>query len=149
MSAYDLLERFSAPGRAFERTFLDDDWARLEAYFAVDAVYETLGPGRERFVGRAEVLRALRRAVTNFDRRCHSRELVTTRGPNRAGAEVSREWACTFTLAGAPDLTIEGSERAVYRGDLIKLLQERLTPASRELLTLWVGDHGALLRSHS
>ena len=146
MSTYDLLERFAAQGRDFERTFLDDHWARLEPYFAADAIYETLGPGGERFVGRSELLAALRRSVTNFDRRSHSRQLVTTRGPDRAGAGVTRDWACTFTLAGAPDLTIEGSERATYRGDLIERLQERLTPRSRERLNAWVSTHGALLR---
>jgi hypothetical protein len=149
MSVYDLLERFAAQGRDFERTFVDDDWARLEQYFTADAVYETLGPGGERFVGRSELLGALRRSVTNFDRRCQSRELVTTRGPTRAGADVTREWACTFTLEGAADLRIEGSERAVYRGDLIELLQERLTPESREMLNSWVSHHGSLLRSDS
>jgi hypothetical protein len=147
MRADDLLERFAAQGRAFERTFLDDDWTRLEPYFTADAVYETLGHGGERFAGRAELLAALRRAVTNFDRRCASRDLATTSGPVQAGAEVTRDWACTFTLAGAPDLRIEGSERAVYRGDLIELLQERLTPQSRERLAAWAGAYGPLLRS--
>jgi hypothetical protein len=145
MRAADLLERFAAQGRDFERTFLDDDWARLEPYFTADATYETLGPGGARFVGRSELLGALRRAVKNFDRRCSSRKLVTTSGPSQTGADVTREWACTFTLQGAPDLRIEGSERAVYRGDLIELLQEHLSPESRERLTSWVSAYGALL----
>jgi len=147
MSAHDLLERFGAQGRDFERTLLDDDWTRLEQYFATDAIYETLGPGGERFAGRSELLRALKRSVKNFDRRCHSRELVTTRGPDRVRDEVTREWACTFTLEGAPDLRIEGTERAVYRGDLIELLQERLRPESRELLNSWLSHNSSLLRS--
>ena len=145
MASRNMLERFLAQGRDFERTFLDDDWSRMEQHFAADAVYETLGPGAERSVGRSELLNALRRAITNFDRRCDSRTLVTTAGPFREGVEVKREWACTFTLRGAPDLRIEGSERAVYRGDLIELLQGRLTPQSRLSLSAWIAAHGALL----
>jgi hypothetical protein len=145
MAAQDLVERFLAQGRDFERSFLDDDWSRMEQHFAADAVYETLGLGGERFVGRAGLLGALRRAVTNFDRRCDSRTLVTTAGPVRDGVEVTREWACTFTLKGAPDLRIEGSERAVYRGELIERLEERLTPQSRQSLTVWLAAYSARL----
>jgi hypothetical protein len=145
MAARDILERFLAQGRDFERTFLDDDWSRMKQHFAADAVYEALGPGGERFVGRAELLAALRRAITNFDRRCDSRTLVTTAGLFCEGVEVKREWACTFTLGGAPDLRIEGSERAVYRGELIELLQERLMPESRLSLNAWIAAFGTRL----
>jgi hypothetical protein len=145
MQAYDLLERFSAQARDFERTFIDDDWSRLAPYFAVDAVYETLGYGGQRFVGRPALLSALRRAVNGFDRRCDSRTLITTDGPFLAANEVRKDWSCTFTLSGAPDLIIEGHERAVYRGALIELLQERLAPASRADLNAWLQAHGARL----
>jgi hypothetical protein len=145
MAGPDLVECFLAQGRDFERTFLDDDWSRMERRFTADAVYETLGPGGERFVGRSELLAALRRAVTNFDRRCDSRTLVTTRGPFCEGVEVTREWACTFTLSGAPDLRIEGRERAVYKDELIELLQERLTPQSRQSLNTWFATYAARL----
>ena len=146
MESIDLLERFTAQSAAFERAFIDDDWSRLEPYFTPDAIYETLGPGGERWVGSPAVMAALRRAVNNFDRRCDSRALVTIEGPVRDGAEVLRQWSCTFTLSGAPDLTIDGSERAVYRGELIELLQEKLTAPSREELGRWVAAHGSLLR---
>ena len=42
--------------------------------------------------------------------------------------EVLREWAATFTLHGAPDIRVEGSERAVFRGDRILLLEISITP---------------------
>ncbi|HEY5071490.1 MAG TPA: hypothetical protein VII63_05600 [Caulobacteraceae bacterium] len=146
MESPDLLERFAAQSAAFERTFIDDDWSRLERYFTSDAIYEVLGPGGERWVGRAAVLAALRRAVNNFDRLCDSRALLTIEGPVQDGAEIRRQWSCTFTLSGAPNPTIDGSERAVYRGELIELLQEKLTARSGEALNRWVALHGSLLR---
>jgi len=146
MESLDLLEQFAAQARDFERTFVDDEWSRLERYFTTDVIYETLGDGGERFAGRPVMLAALRRSVTNFDRRCDSRLLVTTRGPFLGPAEVCRHWSCEFAVSGAPDLTIEGTERAVYRGDLIELLQEALTPASRANLNAWLAAYGQFLK---
>jgi hypothetical protein len=137
--------RRPAQAQAFERALVDDNWSRLEPYFSADASYETIGEGGERFDGRPAVVAALRRAVTNFDRRCDSRSLITTAGPFLESSEVRRNWSSRFTLSGAPDLILEGSERALYRGDLIELLQETLTPESRAQLNYWVAAHGSRL----
>src|SRR5262249_22051215 len=103
-------------------TLADDDWGRLEQYFTEDAVYSTPANG-VRVPGRENVLATLRAAVSGFDRRCDSRRLASTEGPSQAGNDVLRRWAATFTVADAPNLEIEGSERAHYRGDRIELLE--------------------------
>ncbi len=145
MARRDVLERFVAQGRDFERTFLDDDWSRMEQHFAVDAVYETLGPGAERYAGRAEVLGACAtRSPTSIVDATRAR-LSPRQGHSGKALKSKKEWACTFTLRGAPDLRIEASERAVYKGDLIELLQERLTPQSRRSLNTWIAAYGARL----
>jgi len=126
-----LVKRFEAYAADFERTFVDDDWARLEQYFTEDAVYSTPANGL-RVSGREKVLATLRAAVSGFDRQCDTRCLASTEGPRQEGNEVSRSWAARFTLSGAPNLEIEGSERATYRGDRIELLEVTL---SRETLT--------------
>lgn len=141
----NLIECFEAYAAAFERTFVDDDWRRLEQYFTEGAVYVTLGSRGRRAQGREAVLETLRWAVSNLDRRCGSRVLETTRGPAQVGNEVHRQWACTFTCAGAPDLHICGSERAVYQDDRICLLEEKLTDESQRLLDRWVREHAAKL----
>jgi hypothetical protein len=125
-----LVERFEAYAADFERTFIDDDWARLEQYFTEDAVYSTPANGL-RVSGREKVLATLRAAVSGFDRRCDTRSLASTEGPRQEGNEVFRRWAARFTVAGAPDLEIEGSERATFRGERIELLEVTL---SRETL---------------
>lgn len=146
MEHRDLVARFVAYADDFERTFVDDNWPRLDQYFTADAVYETLGEGGARFTGRSTLLTALRRAVTNFDRRCASRTLVTTQGPTQESCDVRRGWSCTFTCPGTPDLTIEGRERAVYRADCIELLQEELTPESRRRFSAWLVAYGSKLK---
>jgi hypothetical protein len=137
---HDLIERFEAYAADFERTFLDDDWTRLEQYFTEDATYSTPANGL-RASGRQTVLGILRAAVSGFDRRCDSRSLVTTQGPHVAGDEVRREWSGDFTLAGAPGLRIEGSERAVFRGDRILLLEVSLTQDTLSRLVRWAQAH--------
>jgi hypothetical protein len=144
----NLIERFQAYAADFERTFVDDDWTRLEQYFTAGAVYVTLGPYGARAAGRSTLLEALRRAVSNFDRRCDSRSLETTRGPEQIANQVHREWACTFTCAAAPDLRISGSERALYEGDRICLLEEQLTDKSQLLFAQWLHEHAAKLSTH-
>ena len=122
-----LVERFEAYATDFERTYADDDWGRLEQYFTEDASYSTPANG-VRIPGRKNLLAVLRAAVSGFDRCCDSRALRTTEGPRQDGEQVLREWEARFTHAGAPDLTIAGSERAVVRGDRIALLEVVLTP---------------------
>jgi hypothetical protein len=122
-----LVGRFEAYAMDFERTFVDDDWTRLEVHFTEDAVYATPANGL-RVSGRANVLATLRAAVSGFDRRCDTRRLTSTVGPREEGNEVFRSWVGKFTLAGAPDLEIEGSERARFRGERIELLEVTLTP---------------------
>ncbi|MBI1817950.1 MAG: nuclear transport factor 2 family protein [Deltaproteobacteria bacterium] len=143
----NLIACFEAYARDFEQTFVDDDWSRLEPYFTEDAVYVTLDPPVRRQNGREAVLTALRRAVSSFDRRCTSRVLETTHGPAQASNQVRREWACTFTCAGAPPLRISGLERAVYDKDRISFLEEQLTAESRQLFDQWLHAHGAKLAS--
>jgi hypothetical protein len=121
-----LVERYQAYAADFESTFVDDDWSRLEKYFTEDATYSTPANGL-RVSGRGMVLAVLRAAVSGFDRRCDTRALLTTEGPDGQGNEVVRQWVATFTIEGAPDLQIGGSERAVFRDNRIELLEVTLT----------------------
>jgi len=123
----NLVDRYQAYAADFERTFVDDNWSRLEKYFTDDAKYST--PANGLLVsGRRTVLAVLRAAVAGFDRRCDSRTLVTTQGPCEQGKEVLRQWVATFTIEGAPNLQISGAERAVFRKNRIELLEVTLTP---------------------
>jgi hypothetical protein len=53
--------------------------------------------------------------------------LASTEGPRQEQSEVLRRRAARFTVAGAPDLEIQGAERARYRGDHIELLEITLS----------------------
>lgn len=129
----------------FELTFVDDDWSRLEQHFTKNAIYETRGAFASIHRGRVQVFKALRENISRFDRRCDSRHLETIEGPQIDGDTLTRRWCCTFTISGAPDLSIVGDECAHYEGDRISRLEEMLTEESQVALGRWIEKHQAKL----
>ena len=65
-----ILDRCLAYADAFEESFEDDDWSRIEPFFTEDAVYEG---GPEDAHGRDAVLAKLKGGVDAFDRNMDSR----------------------------------------------------------------------------
>lgn len=102
---------------AFKRNPARLPTLRLERRSATTSLH------RMKVEGRANVLATLRRAIAGFDGRCDSRNLFTTTGPEEVGGEVHRRWSATLTKGSAPRLVIDGTERAVYTGDRVSLLE--------------------------
>ncbi|MCZ6890170.1 MAG: nuclear transport factor 2 family protein [Gammaproteobacteria bacterium] len=142
MNLADLFKNYADD---FELTFVDDNWSRLEQYFTENAIYETEGALASVHTGRDQVFTALRENISRFDRRCDSRNLETIEGPQIEGDTLTRRWRCTFTLRGAPDLSIVGDERAHYERDRICRLEEMLTEDSQITLGEWIGKYQSKL----
>ncbi|HEY2775056.1 MAG TPA: nuclear transport factor 2 family protein [Candidatus Binatia bacterium] len=134
----DLLTTFAAYEADFEKTVGDDRWTRLEPYFAEDAVYQTYGSTGRRTKGRAAIFRRLRRELDAFDRRCQSRRVRTTQGPEVDGNRVLRSWVVTFHIDGAADLMIEGSERITFEDGRIVMLEEEPSELAERHLLAWI-----------
>jgi len=138
------LERFQAYADAFEETYSDDNWQRLEEYFTADAVYAP-GDGTEA-VGREQVFAKLRDSVNGLDRRFDSRALSTT-PPTLDGDTVSFSWQMTLSKSGAPDLTISGVEHATYSDGAISRMEDVFDEGAGEALGSWMAAHGGSLGS--
>ena len=55
------MTQFFEYAQDFEKTFVDDDWSRLERYFEPDAVYEVRNvPFGCRLEGRAAIFRGIK-----------------------------------------------------------------------------------------
>jgi len=121
-------KRFLEYAAAFEQTYVDDDWARLEPYFAENAVYTANGgpPLGGRWEGRGQVLANLRESVDELDRRFDTRRVEPLGEPTIGEASFEMRWRATYEKAGCPDLVIEGRERATFEGDRILLLEDRM-----------------------
>ncbi len=133
------VEQFQAYAAAFEETYADDDWQRLEQYFTDDAVYAP-GDGTEAS-GREQVLARLRDGVNGLDRRFDSRTLIAS-PPRTEGDKVSLSWELTLSRSGAPDLTARGVEHASYRNGAICRLEDVFDQGTVEGLGEWMAAHG-------
>ena len=134
----DIARRFLDYAEAFETSYLDDNWSRLEDYFTEDAVYA----GEPHAEGRNAVLQKLQTAVHEFDQKmdCRILELETPQVDNNI---VSTAWTITYTKAGVPDLTISGTEKATFDGERIVYLEDILESEALATFQRWMGEHGS------
>jgi hypothetical protein len=119
-------KRFVEYAAAFEQTFVDDDWSRLEPYFAEDAVYVVTGeaPLGGRWEGRKQVIEQLCKSVNEVDRKFDERRLELIGTPTIGENWFEVTWRGVYTKAGCPDLVLEGTERATFEGNRIQLLED-------------------------
>jgi ketosteroid isomerase-like protein len=137
-----IADRYRAYAEAFEQSYDDDDWSRIEPYFTEDAVYEGQ-PEDAR--GRDAVLAKLKGGVDAFDRRMDSRT-PDFQAPSVEEDTLTMKWRVTYTKAGCPDLVISGVETAVFEGDRIRLLRDDFDPEAEKAMGEWMAAHGAALR---
>ncbi len=138
----DIRDRYQAYADAFEESFVDDDWSRIEQYFTEDAVYEG-DPEDAR--GREAVLAKLKGGVDAFDRKMDKRS-PDFQPPTVDGNTLTMKWTVTYEKAGAPDLAISGVETAVFEGDRIVLLRDDFDPEAQKAMGEWMAEHGPKLQ---
>ncbi len=147
MRTTNITDRFETFAVDFETTVLDDNWTRLEKYFAEDATYLNVGGPDPKCRDRKAILDYLKADVSNTDRRFDTRTLIALSPPVVDGNHLTRRWRSIYTLKGAPDLVIEGEARYLFDGSLIKELEEEPTATSMRILEAWISQYGGRLRS--
>ncbi len=135
----DRIQLFLTYAKEFEHTYKDDDWTRLEPFFAEDAVYEVLNvPFACRIAGRDAIFRGIRKSIAGFDRRMASRRIEVLSPPQATGDEFRVAWAVTYTVGELPPLRIAARTVARYRGDLIEYLADIYDDASGPASLAWI-----------
>lgn len=135
----DKISLFLTYAKEFEHTFKDDDWSRLERFFAADAVYEVLNaPFACRIEGRDAVFAGLRKSISGFDRRMDTRRIEVLSPPHAEGDEFSVGWAVTYTLGDLPPLRLAARTIARYRDDHIVYLSDDYDDASGAEALAWI-----------
>jgi ketosteroid isomerase-like protein len=116
----DSMKRFLAYYQAFEATYVDDDWSRLEALFAPDAVYRVTGSGAFdcTLTGREAVFAGIRKFLDGFDRRC-TRRLESLEPPTATAEAISFRGAASYARGDSPPFRITLREIIDYRDDRI------------------------------
>jgi hypothetical protein len=141
-----IIDRYREYAEAFEETCVDDDWSRLERYFAKDMTFRSFYTADIKVVGRQAVIDQLRADVEAFDRKFDERHLEFVGEPREAASRVAMQWKATYAKAGAPDLVLFGTEAATFAGDLIVLLEGAYAPDTFGEFGAWLGKYGEFLR---
>lgn len=144
MSIIARFERFAAD---FETAVGDNDWSRLQRHLANDAIYLNVGGPDPKIEGRKAILDYFEQDVSDFDRRFDGRSLVALTPPAAEGDRLSRRWRCTYSLAGTPDLVVEGEARYVFERDLIKEIEEEPTADSMRKVDEWMRQYAGKLHA--
>ncbi len=134
--------------RAFEVACLTGDWTVLDVHFSETARHRIQdgGPFGTGGVGRAALIAGLRAGVDGVDRRFDLRIPEVTEGPQIRGDGVWMRFALTLRRAGIPDLRIQGTHHAVWRGGRIETLDERLDPGEAEKVRTYLAEWNQRLR---
>ncbi len=116
------LVAFSEYAAAFEETLKDDNWQRLEQYFAENASYApgdgTIGNGL------SGVIDALKGSVESLEGKRDSRELMGQPDVQEDGDTITLKFALKYTKAGMPDLDMLGTEIIQYQDGLIIKMED-------------------------
>ena len=140
----DPLQRFGAYALDFEKTFEDDDWTRLEPYFAEDATYTVKGTPFDCEVrGREAIFRAIKKSIDGFDRRFDKREIVPDGPPVVAGNRVTFSGSARYEKEGVDALTIQLSETAELdeTGRIVSM--EDVYPEGQDEMLGWLERYSA------
>ena len=100
-----------------------------------------------RYVGRAVILAQFKQVLDAFDRRFTSRQLEVLADPGEREGGAWVQWRMSLALSGAPDLTIDGEELALFRGDQIYRPEDRVSASESERTLAYLAVHGARLAS--
>jgi hypothetical protein len=118
------IESFAAYFRAFEATYRDDEWSRLERLFTPDAVYHVVGS--ELFDcslrGRDAILAGLRKFVDGFDRKCE-RRLEAIEAPVAGASGVRFRGTAWYRRGASPEFGIELEEQIEFvDGQIVRMI---------------------------
>jgi hypothetical protein len=137
----DPLSSFLEYAQAFEKTYVDDDWSRLERFFAPNATYTVAGVGADcRIEGREAIFRGLRKSLAGFDRKFSERIVDFSGTPSGSGNVVEAPWAVVYKKPGAPDFHLRGRSTARYESGVIAALRDDMEVD--EAGAAWLAKHG-------
>ena len=126
----------------FERSFRDDDWSRIEPYFAADAVYEVRNTNFDcRLEGPRAIVEGFKTSLDGFDRRLE-RSLRLTEGPHERDDRVTFVWVGRYVRRGAPPLVISARQTARYLNGRIAALSDEYLPEHGERIAEWLERYG-------
>jgi hypothetical protein len=142
----DIMQQFMAYAAAFERTLVDDDWTRLQQYFAPDAVYEVHAQSIGcRLTGPAAIFAGMKKSLDGFDRKFAKRDIEVTSGPEVSADEIRMAWKVVYRKEGVSPFELRGRSVARYANDKIVYLADSYDASMDREFTAWQQANGVQL----
>lgn len=140
------MEVFLEYASDFEETYKDDNWSRLEPYFAKDATYEIRGgPYACKLVGPQAIFAGLKKSLDGMDRRCSERKIEVTEAPQTKttpdGEEMSLGWHASYINGDAPRGGFAGRSVAVVADGVIVAMWDEYNDAEMAQFEAWIRDN--------
>ena len=138
----DLLQRFGEYAGEFEKTYQDDDWSRLERFFAPDVTYVVSGSSFDcELRGRDKVLSGIKKALDGFDRRFDQRSVEGHGEPRVEGNRVVFPARVGYEKQGLESLSFTLSETAEFddAGRIVRLRDDY--DAGQDHVDRWLEQH--------
>lgn len=136
------MSQFLAYAQAFEQTFVDDDWRRLEPYFTDDVVYIVTGvPNPCELHGKDAMFRGMKKSLDGFDRKMSMREIVPAGPPVEDGDRLTLSGLVRYRRGDSPVVELRATIVVTYAGDRIARMHDTFAldrPAAE-----WLGRHAA------
>ena len=137
----DPLSIFLEYAQAFEQTYVDDDWSRLDRFFTPDATYTVSGAGADcHLAGRDAIFRGIKKSLDGFDRKFAERIVDISGTPSSEGDVASAPWSVVYRKPGAPDFLLRGRSTARCRDGMIYSLRDDMVVDEAGMT--WLAKHG-------
>ena len=134
----DTLACFMKYAGDFEKTYADDDWARLRPHFADDAVYEVRS---EIFpcelTGPDAIFKGIKKSLDNFDRTFATRKISVTSGPDVTGDTIRMDWTVTYGKHDLEPFPLRGRTEVRYRDGKIAYLGDSYDESMEKDAAAW------------
>jgi len=142
----DIMQQFMAYAGDFEKTLADDNWGRLQHYFAADAVYEVTAESFGcRLTGPNAIFAGIKKSLDGFDRKFAKRDIEITSGPDISADEIRMGWKVVYTKEGLPPFVLRGRSTVRYTSDKIVHLTDAYDPSVAGDLASWQRETGIAL----
>jgi hypothetical protein len=137
------IEVFVEYAADFEQTYVDDNWKRLEKYFAKDAVYEVRGgPLVCKITGASSIFTGIKKSLDGMDRLCTERKIHVSDGPEisstDAGEEIGLGWVITYVYGEAPEVELIGRTVVTVADGVIVEMRDEYTDEDMARFGKWM-----------
>ncbi len=133
------IEIFFQYAGEFEKSYEDNNWARLYRFFHDDATYTIIGePYSCCLTGPEAIFEGMQKSLDGMDRRFDTREIALDGDFEERGDDMEVSWRVTYGKQGLSDFVLGGTSRMSVSKDKIAALSDEFPAESVQAMQEWI-----------